>query len=302
MIHIHNGDLVAEAARRSGIDGEHLPFRETLATGPVPRDVDLETRAQFLASASHEHLLRIRNGLIDQERALDAAMTHDEVVLWFEHDLFCLVNLLKMIDRFAAHRRLTLIWCPEPLSNEDLLLRFESRAAVTPAMIKAAREAWEAYTSPDPTGLNRFVSGDSRDFPFLRDGLTLHASRFPSTLNGLGIVEQRLLDSIGIGTSDFLAVFSRFDPGPPRLGFGDSEAMRVLRVLSGLAVPLVTMTEEPGRPPKALFTRTPAADNVLRGEVDYVKVNDPDYWLGGVHITREKVWRWDADRRAIVAS
>jgi hypothetical protein len=268
----------------------------------MPRGVDLETRAQFLSSAYHEHLLRVRNGLLDQERVLDAAMHHDEVILWFEHDLFCLVNLLKMLDRFAAHRRLTLVWSPEPLSNEDLVLRFESRGAVTPAMIKLARQAWAAFTSPDPTALNAFVRDDQRDFPFLRDAMTLHASRFPSMLNGLGTVEQRLLDAIGIGTSDFLSVFSRFDPAPPRLGFGDAEAKRVLRVLSSLAVPLVTMNEEPGKPPKALFTRTPAAENVLRAEVDYIKVNDPDYWLGGVHLTRENVWRWDADRREIVAS
>ena len=36
------------------------------------------------------------------------------------------------------------------------------------------------------------------------------------------------------------------------------------------------------------------------GDVDYFKVNDPDYWLGGVHITPQNVWRWDADRREII--
>lgn len=302
MMHIHNGDVVAEAARRTGIVGEHLPFRETLATGPVPRGVDIETRARFIANSHSDHLLRVRNGLISQERALDEAMNHDEIVLWFEHDLFCLANLLKLLDRFASHRRLTLVWCPEPLSNENLSKRFESRAAVTPTMIRIAREAWSAYTSPDPTALNRFVREEWRDFPFLRDGITLHASRFPSTLNGLGIVEQRLLDIIGIGSADFHYIFGRFDPSPPRLGFGDSEVLRVLRVLSSLSVPLLTMWEEPGTPPKMFFARTPAAENVLRGEVDYLNVNDSDYWLGGVHLTKENVWRWDADRREIVAS
>jgi len=302
MIHIHNGDVVCEAARRIGIAGEHLPFRETLATGPVPRDVDIETRARFIGAAHQEHLLRVRNGLISQERALDEAMSQDEIVLWFEHDLFCLANLLKLLDRFGSHRRLTLVWCPEPLSNEDLVMRFESRAAVTPMMVKIAREAWSAYTSPDPTPLNRLIREEWRDFPFLRDGMTLHASRFPSTLNGLGVVEQRILDIIGIGSADFHYVFGRFDSSPPRLGFGDSEVLRVLRVLSSLSVPLLTMTEEPGMPPKAFFARTPAAENVLRGEIDYLTVNEPDYWLGGVHLTRENVWRWDADRREIVAS
>lgn len=302
MIHIHNGDVVAEAARRTGMSGEHLPFREALAVGPVPRDVDVETRARFLADAHNDSLLRVRNTLLTQERALDEAMHHDEVVLWFEHDFFCLANLLKMLDRFASHRRLTLVWCPEPLSNEDLVMRFESRGAVTPAMIKIAREAWSAYTSPDPTALNRFVREDWRDFPFLRDGLTLHASRFPSTLNGLGIVEQRLLDIIGIGSADFHYIFGRFDPSPPRLGFGDAEVLRILRAMSSRAVPLLTMTEEPGTPPKFFFARTPAAENVLRGEVDDLSVNEPDEWLGGAHITKEHVWRWDADRREIVAS
>ena len=302
MIHIHNGEVVAEAAKRSGIDGEHLPFREALAVGPVPRGVDVETRARFLSDGYHENLLRVRNGLLDQERALDAAMDHDEVVLWFEHDLFCLVNLLKLLERFATHRRLTLVWCPEPLSGEDLPMRFESRAAVTAMMIELARKAWSAYTSPDPRELNGLVHDDARDFPFLRDAMTLHAARFPSTLNGLGNVEQRLLEAIGLGVADFISVFSRFDPEPPRLGFGDTEAKRVLRLLASQPVPLVTITEEAGVPSKALFARTEVAENVLRGDADAVIVNDPDEWIGGVRITRENLWRWDADRREIVAS
>lgn len=302
MIHIHNGDVVAEAAKRAGIDGEHLPFREALAVGPVPRGVDVETRARFLSDGYRENLLRVRNGLIDQERALDAAMDHDEVVLWFEHDLFCLANLLRMLERFATHRRLTLVWSPEPLSQEDLVLRFEGRAAVTPMMIEYARRAWAAFTSPDPRELNPLIREDAREFPFLRDGLTLHASRFPSTLNGLGTVEQRLLEAIGLGSADFIAIFNRFDPDPPRLGFGDSEAKRKLGVLASLVVPLVTMSEEAGTGPKASYARTEIAEKVLRSEADAVIVNDPDEWIGGVHVTRENLWRWDADRREIVAS
>jgi len=303
MIHIFNGDFVAEAAKRTGIDGEHLAFREALAVGPVPRGVDIETRARFLSGGYHENLLRIRNGLLDQERALDAAMDHDEVVLWFEHDLFCLANLLRLLERFATHRRLTLVWSPEPLSNvEDLLMQFESRTAVTPMMIEHARKAWAAFTSPDPREINQLIRSDAREFPFLTEAMTLHAARFPSTLNGLGIVEQRLLDAIGLGSADFLAVFARFDPDPPRLGFGDLEAMRTLRRMSSMAVPLITMTEENGTPPKALFARTEIGEKVLRGEADAVIINDPDEWIGGVQLTRENLWRWDADRREIVAS
>ena len=299
MKHVHNGDVVAEQARRDGIPGEHISFREALACGPGTRD--LETRAQFLAGSHGENLLRVRNGLIELENALDQAMDADEVVLWFEHDLFCLANLLSLLERFASCRRLTLIWHPEPLSQVDLYPLFESRAAVTPRMLALARDAWAAYTSDDPRALNRFVRDENRDFPFLREGLTLHASRFPSIRNGLGSVEQRILDLILNGSRDFNTLFYDFDAAPPRFGLGDLEILRTLRVLAHLPVPLITMTEE-NTPQKSLLALTPAAENVLRGEVDFVSVNDPDYWLGGVHLTRDNVWRWDEGRREIVST
>ena len=299
MKHIYNGDSVTEQARRSGIPGEHISFREALACGPGTRD--LETRAQFLAGSHGDNLLRVRNGLIELQHAIDESMDADEIVLWFEHDLFCLINLLSLLDRLAACRRLTLIWHPEPLPQVDLYPLFESRAAVTPRMLALARDAWAAYLSDDPRALNRFVRDENRDFPFLRDGLSLHASRFPSTRNGLGSVEQRILDLILNGSRDFSTLFYDFDAAPPRYGLGDSEIIRVLRVLAHLPVPLITMTEE-NTPHKSLLALTPAAENVLRGEVDYVKVNDPDYWLGGVHLTRDNVWRWDEAKREIVSS
>lgn len=300
MIHIYNGDVIADLGLRSGLGGEHLVFREALATGPATAPLDIEVRAAFLSDASGEPLLRVRNDLLDQQRALDAAMQHDEIVLWFEHDLFCLANLLYLLARLSAHRRLSMIWHPKPLLDVEMLKLFASRAAVTPRMIAAARQAWDAFTSGDPTSLNRFLQRDHPDFPFLREGLTLHASRFPSLRNGLGVVEQRLLDLVAGGPIDFQSLFPRFDPDPPRLGFGDAEVLRTLRAMASRAVPLVTLKEDGATPPKVFVTITPAAENVLSGEVDHLAVNDPDAWLGGVHLTKENVWRWDEERREIV--
>jgi len=296
VIHIHNGGVVADAARRSSIPGEHLPFRESLVTGPVPAGVDVETRATFLAQSYGEPLLRVRNDLLELHRALDAAAEHDEVVLWFEHDLFCLVNLLSLLNRFSRHRNLSIVWHPTPLSDVDLPLLYSSRAAVTPSMLKISREAWSAYISEDPTTLNRFLSRDWPDFPFLREGLTLHASRFPSILNGLGIVESRIVSIVSAGAADFLSLFSRFDPDAPRLGFGDAEVLRTLRNMAVRPVPLVTLADDESAPPKILVTITTAAENVINGSVDYITVNDPDFWLGGVHLTKETVWRWDGEQ------
>lgn len=297
MIHIHNGDIVAALARRSDIPGEHLSFRETLVTGPViPGPQWIETRAQAIADGHSEDLLRVRTGLLEQELALDNARSANEVVLWFEHDLYCLIHLIYLLQRFDK-ARVSLVWCPTPLGEQDerdLHLLFESRAAVTPAMTKIAVAVWRAYTSPDPTALNEWLTHDTPDFPFLREGLALHASRFPSLANGLGSIEQRALGHIAAGFTDFATLFDRLNLEAPRVGFGDSEIFRHLRALAWRAVPLITLS---GEPPKALCTITPAGENVLRGKVDDTAINDPDLWLGGTHVTKNAakghLWRYD---------
>jgi len=296
MIHIHNGDVVAAFARRSGIPGEHVSYRESLVMGPVITGENwIENRAHALAQRYGEDLLRVRTELLEQEQFLHAAPSQGEIVLWFEHDLYCLVHLVHLLQRFGE-ARVSVVWCPDPLAYNDergLHLLFESRAAATPSMLALAREAWSAYTSPDPSSLNELIARDTRDFPFLREGLTLHASRFPSTRNGLGAIEQQALELIAAGTSDWVSLFDQLNSRVPRFGFGDAEVFASLRAVATSAVPLVNIN---GDVPKAIVTITPAGENVLRGEVDDLSVNDPDRWLGGVHLTKENVWRWDGAR------
>ncbi len=302
MIHIHNGDVVAELALQAGLPGEQVAFREALANGPVPSDVDLEMRAQFLAAGYDLKLLRVRHGLQQLEETLGAAMKEDEVVLWFEHDLFCLINLVSLLVRFATHRRLTLIWNPQPLSQAELVPLFESRSAVTPSMIKAAARVWDAYRSNDATGLNRFTKRANPDFPFLREGLRLHASRFPSLRNGLGGMEQRLLEIIAGGVNEFRFIFERFSVDVPRFGFGDGDVMRTLRRLASGSTPLLSIVEQPASPVRVAFTLTPVARKVLADEADYVELNPPTGWLGGVDLAHENWWRWDERQHEIILS
>jgi hypothetical protein len=309
MIHFHNGDVVTAAARRLGVPGRHLPFRETLISGPVRPNLGaqewIEERARFLSEQYGENLLRLRNELLEQEQTLDRARDEEEVVLWFEHDLFCLINLLYLLTRLSKCRQLSIIWSPRPLGTEDddeLYKQFHSRSPVAPAMMNAAALAWRAYISEDALELNRMLDADFVDFPFLREGFLLHAARFPSTRNGLGEVEQRALTGIEVGATDFNSLFARFDQSPPRYGFGDGEFLRHLRRLASCAVPMITITEaENETPPKALFALTPAGKNVLEGQVDFIDLNNAGFWLGGAHLVREKLWRWDADRRQIVS-
>ena len=305
LINIHNGDSMLYTARKAGLQGEHIAFRESLVSGPVvPNDEWLATRARFLSGAFREEMLRTSNHLFEQEQALTAAASQDEIVLWFEHDLFCLVNFLYLLTRFRGNN-VSFVWCSDPLAMRepaDLELLFESRTPATPAIFDVANRAWTAYTSSDPRALNDVFASAPNDLPFLREGLRLHATRFPSVKNGLGSVENRLLTLIANGATDFASLFPVFDDKLPRFGFGDTQVLYALRYLASRPVPVITMTEAGEIPPKATFTVTPAGENVLKGTVDDTTVNDPDYWLGGAHVTKENVWRWDEGLQQIVSS
>lgn len=300
LIHIHNGDLVADRVRHSDVPGRHVPFRESLVTGRVVPGSDwIESRAHALHDAYARDLLRIRTDLLEQEQLLESIREEDEVVLWFEYDLYCLVHFIYLLQRLDG-ARVSAVWSPAQLGGEDersLHLLFESRRAVTPAMTRVAKEAWGAYTSSDPLVLNRWLENEAGEVPFLREGLVLHASRFPSIRNGLGSIEQQALERIASGTSDLASLFEAISANEPQRGLTDAELYRLMSVIAWAAVPLVTMA---GEFPKVICTVTPAGEKVLAGELDALAVNEPDYWLGGAHVTRENAWRWDG--KQIVSS
>ncbi len=304
MINIHNGDAMASIARRSGLPGDHVPFREALVAGPVPKAGDRQAmRARFLSDAFGEDLLRVSNALFEQDQALNAAAdSGDEIVLWFEHDLFCLVNFLYLLEKLRE-RNVSFVWASGLLTDrtpDELLRLSNSRAPVTPALFDIAARAWGAYTSPDPRMLADVMTAAAVEMPFLREGMRLHASRFPSTRNGLGEVENRLLKLIALGAADFGILFPQFDEKPPRFGFGDTHVLHSLRALASRAVPLIAIIDRAEVPPRAKLSITPAGENVMNAAVDDLAVNDPDFWLGGVHLTKESIWRWDESRGEII--
>lgn len=311
MIHIHNGDVVANLARRAHIAGTHVAFRESLVAGPIltpaTREEWIEARAQFIAEAHGEKLLRVRNSMIEEHDALDGyAAGGDEVVLWFEHDLFCLVHLLYLVAHFKEHARLSLVWHPQPLgllAPDDLVPLFDARQPVSLATRALAVEAWQAYAGADPLALNRFLASDWPELPFLREGFTLHASRFPSTVNGLGELENRALAAIRDGITDWVALFDYLSEPVPRFGFGDTEVLRELRRLAREGVALITISEaDASEGERTHFALTPAGESVVAGSVDYTNLTELDEWLGGAQLRRERMWRWDAAKRQLVES
>ncbi|MBA2564999.1 MAG: RNA polymerase subunit sigma-24 [Gemmatimonadetes bacterium] len=321
LLHVLNGDATAAVLARSGVPGDRLPFREALISGPTPFGVRTEAwrslRAAHLADEAGLDVQDVERALLEQEQALEGIADHAEVVLWFEHDLFCQVNLVHLLSRFAEldapETRISMVDVGElvtvegfrglgQLSPEDLVALFESRREVTEAQTAAAVQAWAAYRSPDPASLEDVLATGTSPLPFLHEALTCHLARFPSVRNGLGHVENVALGRIADGVGSFSSLFDEFGVAYPGYGLGDTQFRACLDRLAVGRDPLLGLEGNGEDEAHLRYTLTGTGRRVLQNERDFIETNGLDVWLGGVHLRDgATVWRWDERSEELVA-
>lgn len=328
MLHIHNGDSTANTMKESGFPGEHFPFREALAIGPTPQGLSqdewLSVRAGFLSGDGEMDVDKVRTDLSAQDEKLAQASGGDEVILWFEHDLFCQINLIYLLDHFSRQdmgkTRLSLICIGEfagrenfrglgELSAEQMASLFDTRHEVTDAEKIIAQKAWSAFCSPDPRRIEDMMAEETSALPYLRPALIQHLARFPSVINGLGRAENRLLEIVSEGIANFMPLCKAFFDREPAYGLGDSQVWNDLKRMALAPQPLIEITGPDdsdaaspfSRRHKTSFNLTQTGANVLDGNADFVDMNGISQWLGGVHLRSENLWRWDGQTQKLIA-
>ena len=319
MLHIVNGESTAATLKLTKIKGEIFSFKDTLINGPAPATQNRSewrgVRVQHLTDTYGLKRNECEKEFLNQEAALSSAVKHDEVVLWFEHDLFCQLNLLYLLDSFSQtdlkKTCLSLINIGTfpgrkdfrglgELNPDELASLFPKREKVTQSKLELAAKAWQAFRSPNPTAIELLLHSDTSELPFLATAFAAHLRRFPSTANGLGQLEQTGLQLIADGCGKFGEMFPKFIAAEKTYGLGDAQLWTTLFNLSNGNEPLLTITNapataalQPGMIKRASFKLTKAGQSVLAGKDDFVKLNGMDQWLGGVHLFgKEKMWRW----------
>jgi hypothetical protein len=336
MLHIHNGDSSADTARQSSLAGEHFAWRESLITGPTPSglsdDAWRRIRAKHLSEAYGVDEKECEQSLLRQEEKLASYAQHDEVVLWFEHDLFCQLYLIYLLNWFSQHdlgkTKLSLICIGAfpgkenfrglgELGAEQLASLFPARQQITDKQLALTTSAWEAYCSSNPTDIEKVLRADTSSLPFLKPALQGQLKRFPSTENGLGSIENRALKLIDEGRKSFTDLFRGFGDSEPVYGFGDAQFWLTLQRLRTAEMPLLAITNgmndgeknseteqqalTPGIARNARVELTELGETVRKGEADFVALNGIDLWLGGVHLQDEnKLWRWNEQSGTLV--
>ena len=244
-----------------------MPWRDALHEGPVPAVEPAELRrirARFWDDA---------DAFAERDRTLASA---DELVLWFEHDLYDQLQLVQVLASSAA---------PARLSQAETYIGHGELPEPTPvseAQREAARRAWAAFRAPDPRGLEGL---ECDGLPFLRAALDRLLEEYPSVRNGLGRTEQQAVEVIAAGAGNRSEAFGAAQKREEAVFMGDSLFFASLQRLE----PLIGVGPELGL--------TPLGQEVLAGHADFVTPR----WIGGVEIKpRSPRWRWDGvDRRLV---
>jgi hypothetical protein len=307
MLHITNGDCAAGRIAATGVEGEIIPWRDVLHEGPVHADLHLadlsDTRARFIAESGWGAVEDVVADFEARDRALERFRDHDEVVLWFEHDLYDQLQLLQLLEWLGARdpgaTRITLVCEAEylgPMPVDRARELFAARRAVTGAQFELARAAWHAFCSADPTPIEALVAGDTSDLPFVAGALRRHLEQFPSVENGLSRSERQALGAIAGGCRTIREAFRAAhhaveDP----IFLGDSVFAWYLEGLAAGRAPLVRFGSERASGLDREVALTETGEAVHGGREDRVRANGIDRWLGGVHLAGDEAeWRWDA--------
>ena len=287
MLHVTNGDSAVEVLSKAGVQGEFLPWRDVLHEGPVDASLPLETlsllRAGFIAQAGWGDKDLVQRQFAERDATLRAAGGHDEVVLWFEHDLYDQLQLIQLLAWFEEnpHPRLTLVCEPEYLgimAPEHAAALFQARRRVGEQQLRAGLAAWKAFGSADPSLLQRL---DTKTLKFLPAALRRLMQEYPWTGVGLSRLEQEVVDALEFSALKFREIFRAIQEREDPMYLADTVAHWHLERMEREGL-LAHEGEE--------WTL-----------VQMHKSNIEPRWIGGVRVDGSCPWRWDPGSARLVA-
>ncbi|KQX63783.1 MULTISPECIES: DUF1835 domain-containing protein [unclassified Paenibacillus] len=321
-LHIVNGDAFGDKLRASDIDGDILVWRESLYEGPIGMQMSdsvlLSMRAAYM---NRQHGIpegMFKSITLQQEKALDKlAEDVDEVVLWFEHDLYDQLILCYLLSRlFALPNRsfkLSLLSINQfpgveffhglGQLNEDQITQLNHKwLPVNEDQLLLACKVWTAYSASEPLLMETLLEEDLSALPFLKKALEANSERYPSSQNGLSANQQLILELIGEEEMPILSLFKSVGQTASHYGLGDLQFWAIVDSIRKCEVPLVHLiggdklpSYSEALPPqfeKWRLHRTDMGKLVHTCELDHLYLNGIDDWIGGVHLLGKKdIWR-----------
>ncbi len=214
-LHITNGDSLTHRMKELDlVTGEFMTWREMLCEGPTEIEVEAEgsikKREAFLKKYYRIDSSDYEEKFVSQLKKTDNLNDYTEIILWFEYDLFCHINMIAAISLLlrkgikdipvylvcsgrVEHEKKLFGLCE--LSDNQLKEHYKNKVLLSTDDLELASHIWTLYCESKPQKIAGQIKIDS-SFEYLSICLRAHLQRFPNMLTGLNILEHNILEMV----------------------------------------------------------------------------------------------------------
>jgi len=248
-LHIVNGDSLAEQMQELNLPGELIVWRELLCEGPTQKDINsafFQLRKKFLLKTYNISADNYEERFISEIKKLKSLKNYNKVVLWFEFDLFCHLNMLAAISLLTdKHGEIPIsLVCSKKLQGEkefqalsqlslkELENHYKNSIQLNTEDIEVAVLVWELYCGDNPLKLKPQIKIKT-NFEYLSSCVRAHIERFPNSVTGINSLERnvlRLIENHDIKNENHLLGYALQYQG--YYGYSDTQMQRLLKRLS----------------------------------------------------------------------
>lgn len=210
-LHITNGQVLTDYLKDLEVEGEILTWHEMLCEGPTIAGIDskefISARKRFLKECYDIELDVERFN--DELSKLHPENNYEKIVLWFEYDLFCHINLIAAMS-LIHQRELKLpqyLVCSgrvrgekemkglAELTRSQLLNHYQNKVELTDLDKDLAISLWRTYCGRDHNLFKPYITIES-SFEYMGACLKAHLMRFPDSKSGLDAIEKNILEIV----------------------------------------------------------------------------------------------------------
>lgn len=300
-LHITNGDAVLYLLKKAGFVGTQIAWRDSLHDGPVRAGLSLHemshARAKYLAEREYASAIKLFHDFELRDAPIAQAASFDEIVLWFEHDLYDqlqLVQILVILKALALQAGQVSLVASDiylgSLTVEELSALYPRRRSITGAIYLAAERVWNAFTASTPEALVEHTQIDPLGLMFLRPAMRRLCEEYPAPHDGLSRSQRNVLLALAPGgVTDDAELLRRVQGREEAPFLVDAAFSAMLADLMRGPQPLIDDAD-------GNRTLSARGRRILAGDEDWLAEGGVDRWIGGVHIAQGSPWRFDAER------
>ncbi|MCW8935514.1 MAG: DUF1835 domain-containing protein [Gammaproteobacteria bacterium] len=320
-LHIRCGTDLQNTLPDAGFIGDFLEYTDPYSQGPIIHDDDFLTKRIKFLHDSFAHILNMSAEETKQRyershfKLTKAAETYKRIVLWFEHDSFdqlILARLLAYFAEFGSPDKLELISINHfpgsvrfiglgQLPVEAIRMLWSQRKAVNQQQLELAKQLWQALGRDSPENLLNIINSKEIQYlPEMHGALQRHLQELPSRFNGLSLTEHLTLEILNQHSMTAAMLFKKlmleYEPLP---WLGDGMYWFILESMIQVSAPVFDISKaDLQKPwPKRTLTITQTGRNVVSGKQDWLSLEPPSRYLGGILIQgAQSCWRWHREK------